>query len=88
MMLRTVLIAGLLSITAANARSDLTPLQASVAAELPNYGFHDVDVTDLSSGKLAHINHLIHSNKSVAQIRGNIGAVLGDSLIKTVFGRN
>lgn len=83
---KPLLIAALLA-SPAVAQSTLTPLQASVAAELPNYGFEDVDVTTLSSGKLAHINHLLHSDKSVAQIRGNIGAVLGDSLVRTLFGR-
>jgi hypothetical protein len=53
--------------------------------ELPLYGFKDVDVHALSTVQVAHITHLLHSNKSPAQIRGNIGAVLGDSLLKTLF---
>ncbi|MEM9581556.1 MAG: hypothetical protein AAGA08_00420 [Pseudomonadota bacterium] len=63
----------------------LTPLQADVARELPNYGFTDVDVRSLTPVQLGHIKHLIYSDQSVAKIRGNIGAVLGDSLIRTLF---
>lgn len=87
MTLKPFLVAALLAISGAHAQSGLTPLQASVAAELPSYGYHDVDVTTLSSTKLAHIHHLLYSDKSVSQIRGNIGAVLGKSLISSVFGR-
>ncbi len=88
MLWKPILIAAILAAPLpALAQPKLTQLQASVAAELPHYGFRDVDVTTLSSGTLAHINHLLHSDKSVAQIRGNIGAVLGDSALKTLFGR-
>lgn len=67
------------------AEAELTPLQADVARELPNYGFKDVDVRDLSSAQIAHIRHHLYSDNGTAKIRGNIGAVLGDSLIKTLF---
>ena len=60
-------------------------VKTNLARELPKYGFKDVDLDALSNNKIMHINHLIHSNKSVAQLRGNIGAVLGDSLFKTLF---
>jgi hypothetical protein len=83
--LAAILALALCASAPAMARDNLTPIQADVASQLPNYGFHDVDVRSLSSGKLAHIHHLLYSNKSVAQIRGNIGAVLGDSLISTIF---
>lgn len=67
----------------------VAPLQAQDAQssvrqhlkqELPFYGFRDVDVDSLTSTQVMHINHLLHSNKTTSQIRGNIGAVLGDSL--------
>lgn len=68
-----------------SAETPLTPLQQDVASELPNYGFNDVDVRSLSPAQIAHIKHLLYSNQSVAKIRGNIGAVLGDSLIRTLL---
>ncbi|MEM7472483.1 MAG: hypothetical protein AAF340_14125 [Pseudomonadota bacterium] len=67
------------------AERPLDTLEASVATELPNYGFKDVDVRDLSTGQIAHIHHLLYSGKGVADIRGQIGAVLGDSLIRSFF---
>lgn len=67
------------------AERPLDSLEASVAMELPNYGFDDVDVRDLSTGQIAHIHHLLYSGKGTAEIRGQIGAVLGDSLIRSFF---
>ncbi len=63
----------------------LTHLQRTVSTELKTYGFKDVDVRSLSSGQIAHIHHLLYSDRGVAQIRGQIGAILGDSLLKSVF---
>ena len=57
-------------------------LRDSLKTELPQWGFKNVDVDGLSAAQVAHINHLLHSNKSTSQIRGNIGAILGDSIFK------
>jgi len=59
--------------TAAQARD---PSREHLKQVLPTYGFKNVDVDSLSNVKVAHIRHLLHSNKSPAQIRGNIGATL------------
>ncbi len=67
------------------ANNGLTPLQADVARELPKYGFTDVDVTSLTPAQIGHIKHLLYSNHGTARIRGNIGAILGDSILKTLF---
>ena len=67
------------------AERPLDTLEASIASELPNYGFADVDVRDLSTGQIAHIHHLLYSGKGTAEIKGQIGAVLGDSLLRTFF---
>ncbi|GFE65028.1 hypothetical protein [Litoreibacter roseus] len=75
----TVVLAFLAGTGAAVANSQL---EASVARELPRYGFADVDVSRLSTGQLAHINHLLHSNRGTSEIRGLIGAVLGKSVIR------
>ena len=65
--------------------AELSPAQKSVANELPFYGFEDVDVTALSPAQLSHIQLILFSKRSASQIRGNIGAILGDSLLKSVF---
>ncbi len=83
-LIATVLIAACLT-TPAIARDHLSSVKTNLERELPNYGFADVDLNSLSSTQIMHINHLLYSNKSVSQIRGNIGAILGDSLIKTLF---
>jgi len=85
-MKRLTLIA-ILTTLALPAAASQTPIRDHLKQELPTWGYTDVDVDGLSSTQVAHINHLIHSNKSTAQIRGNIGAVLGDSIFKTLFGR-
>lgn len=69
----------------ASANIGLNQLQQTVANELPIYGFDDVDVASLSTAQLHHINLILFSGRSNARIRGNIGAVLGDSLLKSVF---
>lgn len=69
----------------ASANTGLDQMQRTVANELPIYGFGDVDVAALSTAQLHHIHLILFSGRSNAQIRGNIGAVLGDSLLKTVF---
>ena len=63
----------------------LTSLQTDIARELPKYGFRDVDVKSLSTAQVAHIRHLLYSDRGVAHIRGNIGAILGNSLTKSLF---
>ncbi|MEM9433237.1 MAG: hypothetical protein AAGA12_04895 [Pseudomonadota bacterium] len=59
-----------------NSSDPLTPAQRSVATELGNYGFKDVDVTQLDPSALAEISVLLHSGKGTAHIKGNIGAIL------------
>lgn len=81
----TVALVALCLAVPAAASDPQSSVKTNLARELPKYGFDDVDLDTLSNSKIMHINHLIHSNKSVAQIRGNIGAVLGDSLFKTLF---
>lgn len=64
------------------AAGDLTKLQASVSQVLPVYGYTDVDVTKLSSAQLAQINHLAGSSKGHGDIRGSIGAVIENRIVK------
>lgn len=64
------------------APANASQLRDHLKHELPTYGFKNVDVDGLTSTQVAHIRHLLHSNKSPAQIRGNIGAILGKSAIK------
>lgn len=72
-----VLLAGIIAFQA-----ETSPMREHLKQELPQYGFSNVDVDSLTSTQVAHINHLLHSNKSSSQIRGNIGAILGDSLLR------
>ncbi|MEM9433236.1 MAG: hypothetical protein AAGA12_04890 [Pseudomonadota bacterium] len=67
------------------AQDNLESIKADLAIELPRYGYKNVDLDSLSTVKIMHIRHLIYSNKSQSQIRGHIGAVLGRSLIGTIF---
>lgn len=69
------------------AAANQTPTRNHLKQELPTWGYRNVDVDGLSSVQVAHIRHLLHSDKSPAQIRGNIGAILGDSIIKTLSRR-
>jgi hypothetical protein len=77
-----------LSLPGAALANGLSQAQQTVANELPLYGFKDVDVTTLSTAQLSHIQLILFSHRSSAQIRGNIGAVLGNSMLNTVFGRD
>ena len=61
-------------------------LERSVATILPQYGYTDVDVSSLNSAQLAQIKHLAGSNKGQGDIRGQIGAVLGNSIIDFLRG--
>lgn len=61
-------------------------LERSVATILPQYGYSDVDVSTLDSAQLAQIKHLAGSNKGQGDIRGQIGAVLGNSIIDFLRG--
>ncbi len=69
------------------AAASQAPIRDHLKQELPTWGYRNVDVDGLSRAQVVHINHLLHSNKSPSQIRGNIGAILGDSLLKTLFKR-
>lgn len=53
---------------------------------LPKYGYTNVDISELNSAQLAQIKHLAESNKGVGTIRGQIGAVLGNSIINFLRG--
>jgi hypothetical protein len=83
--MKKLLIIAALSLPGAVMAAGLSPAQQSVANELPLYGFDDVDVTALTTAQLSHIQLILFSHRSAAQIRGNIGAILGDSLLKSVF---
>lgn len=50
--------------------------RAIIARELPHYGFRDVDVRALSTGQVAQIYALLHSNRSHGDKRGLIGSTL------------
>lgn len=76
----TSLVAALLA-ASGPASANTTPMRQHLKNELPTYGFKDVDVDGLTNVQVAHIHHLLHSNKSPAKIRGNIGAILGDSIL-------
>jgi hypothetical protein len=69
------------------AAASQAPMRDHLKHELPTWGYSNVDVDGLTRRQVVHINHLLHSNKTPAQIRGNIGAILGDSILKTLFGR-
>ncbi len=68
------------------AGTNLTQLQRSVANVLPTYGYANVDVQSLNSAQLAQINHLAGSGKGHADIRGSIGAVIENRIVK-FFGK-
>lgn len=85
-MKRLTLVA-ILTALALPAAASQAPIREHLKQELPTWGYADVDVDGLTTAQVAHINHLLHSNKSPAQIRGNIGAILGDSILKTLFNR-
>jgi len=84
--MRVLFLTLILSLPAAALANDgLTQIQRAVANELPTYGFNDVDVTQLTTSQLSHIHVILFSNRSNAQIRGNIGAILGNSLLNFIF---
>lgn len=85
--MKRLLLASILTALALPASASQSPMRDHVAQELPIWGYTDVDVQTLTRRQVVHINHLLHSNKSPSQIRGNIGAVLGDSILKMLFER-
>lgn len=85
--MKRLTLAVLLATLALPAAASQAPMRDHLKQELPIWGYGDVDVDGLTRQQVVHINHLLHSNKTPAQIRGNIGAVLGDSFLKTLFGR-
>jgi len=64
------------------AADSLTQLQSSASHVLQTYGYADVDPTQLNSAQLAQINHLAGSNKGHGAIRGSIGAVIENRIVK------
>ncbi|TDT73939.1 hypothetical protein BDE40_2718 [Litoreibacter halocynthiae] len=85
--MKRLTLTALLTALALPVAASQAPMREHLKQELPTWGYSDVDVDGLTRAQVVHINHLLHSNKSPAQIRGNIGAILGDSLLKTLFGR-
>lgn len=81
-MTRTILTAALILCAVPALGYGQAQIRDHIKDELPLWGFKDVDVDGLTAAQVAHINHLLHSNKSTSQIRGNIGAILGDSIFK------
>lgn len=80
-MIRSILIAFAAFVAlsgAASASQDST--RAHLKQTLPQYGFSEVDVDSLSSAQVAQINHILHSSKPASDIRGGIGAVLGNRI--------
>ena len=61
--------------------------RADIARELPFWGYHDVDVTALSTGQVAHISHLVHSSRSQSEIRNQIGATLRRGFLQRTVDR-
>lgn len=60
------------------ARGGTAPMADNIARELPVYGFEDVDVAKLDAKQLARINEILTSDRSAAQIKGDIGVVLAE----------
>lgn len=60
------------------ARGGTEPLKASVAHELPDYGFPDVDLDALSAKQLGRLKDILHSGHSAARIKGDISVVLAE----------
>ena len=62
-------------------------LTASVARELPHYGF-DVDVTTLDRAQVAALHHALYTDRSVGGKRAMIKSILGGrhSLRGLLFG--
>ncbi|SDW65364.1 hypothetical protein [Litoreibacter albidus] len=85
--MKRLILTATLAALALPAAASQSPMRDHLKNELPTWGYSDVDVDGLTRAQVVHINHLLHSNKTPAQIRGNIGAVLGDSLLKSLFGR-
>ena len=85
--MKRLTLAAILTALALPAAASQAPIREHLKHELPTWGYADVDVDGLTTAQVSHINHLLHSNKSPAQIRGNIGAILGDSILKTLFNR-
>lgn len=63
-----------------------TQLMRSVAHELPHYA-PDVDVASLSSGQIAALHVVLHSDRSQSEIRAQVRSILGGMDV-LIFGRN
>ena len=61
-------------------------LERRVEQILPQYGYENVDVSELETAQLAQIVHLASSKKGQGEIRGQIGAVLGNSILSFLRG--
>lgn len=71
--------------TGAEVRNDAQLLR-SVARELPRYA-PDVDPATLSTGQLAALHVVLHSNRSHSEIRAQVRSIIG-GLDVLLFGRN
>ena len=65
----------------------LTQLQTSVQNDLRDYGFHEVDVTQLSTAQLAAIHSIAHSRGREGGKRAMIRSTLGGpDTLRSLFG--
>jgi hypothetical protein len=65
----------------------LTGIRASIARDLPYFGFRDVDVRALRLSQAAQIHYLIHSGRSRGDIRRQIRSTLKGGLIQRAIER-
>ncbi|MGB3408926.1 MAG: hypothetical protein WBA67_15700 [Jannaschia sp.] len=70
--------------TAQTAGSLLYGQRADIARELPAYGYADVDVARLSTRQVAHISHLLYSDRGTAEIHAMIGSTLRRGFLQRV----
>ncbi|MEP3347310.1 MAG: hypothetical protein ABJN34_07215 [Litoreibacter sp.] len=85
--MKHILIAALIGTFALPAAANnLTQLQRGAQVALHNYGYHDVDVTELNTAQLAQIRHLAGSGKGHGDIRGSIGAVVRNGIVNFLRG--
>ena len=67
------------------AQNNKSQLQLNTQRALEQYGYRGVDVTSLSTRQMAQITFFASSDLGTGRIKGQIGAVLGKSIIRTVF---
>lgn len=75
--MRTTALCLAAALAAATPAAAETQLQRSVAQDLREFGFGDVDVTRLSISQLAAIHHIANQSGSHGKKRGLIRSALG-----------